>query len=580
MQLLKPMRSISLLNSSSSATHSSELNHDGQVAFGTLPNGEEVKSTDVIIALMGPTGSGKTTFLNAATGAAEPIGTDLSSCTTTIVPINIPLPSDPNRHLILVDTPGFDNPQFSDVKVMQMIADWLKETFKQKILLSGLLYFHKISDNRLAGTPLANLRIFEEVCGRNAFSNVVLVTTMWNEINEKTGKDREEELRRKFWKKMINNRSTTKRFTGLNLPETARSILEPFIHSPIQRRLLLQDEMVNRGLDLPRTSAGKALHLKLGEVEQQRSLMMQRIGEDIQRGGLDDKSIESLEFDRQKLQAKSEETLAEIKTFKAPLSSLISDIVWSPHRARMTATVFLRDQIRHRKLTSDNVVDIRKRIRNNEQDHDLVVFVLGPTGSGKSSFINAVVGKAAVFVSEDGGLASVTNKVQTVIYQNVDGDNRHAPRICFVDVPAFNHSTPAVKDALPSQIKTWLEINVLGKKVDSAILYMNSLSSNRLNEPFNEHLEAFIDICQDKGHIPIGALLLQTEVDSQSLADEADEPFSTSIRKCSVHPAPNSIRFTTLDRPDLLNYDQKCNHVVKQLVEHIAATRTHAITKK
>lgn len=75
-----------------------------------------------------------------------------------------------------------------------------------------------------------------------------------------------------------------------------------------------------------------------------------------------------------------------------------------------------------------------------------------------TQFINAVVGKAAVFVSEDGGLASVTNKVQTVIYQNVDGDNRHAPRICFVDVPAFNHSTPAVKDALPSQIKTWLEI--------------------------------------------------------------------------------------------------------------------------
>ena len=54
----------------------------------------------------------------------------------------------------------------------------------------SLLYFHRISDNRMAGTLLKNLRMFEELCGKDALKNVIL-TTMWDEVDEETGLARE-----------------------------------------------------------------------------------------------------------------------------------------------------------------------------------------------------------------------------------------------------------------------------------------------------------------------------------------------------------------------------------------------------
>ena len=65
-------------------------------------------------------------------------------------------------------------------------------------MLSGLLYFHRISDNRMAGTPLKNLRMFEELCGKNAFHSVILTTTMWDEVDGETGEERERELKEKY----------------------------------------------------------------------------------------------------------------------------------------------------------------------------------------------------------------------------------------------------------------------------------------------------------------------------------------------------------------------------------------------
>ena len=33
----------------------------------------------------------------------------------------------------------------------------------------------------MAGTLLKNLRMFEELCGKDALKNVILTTTMWDE---------------------------------------------------------------------------------------------------------------------------------------------------------------------------------------------------------------------------------------------------------------------------------------------------------------------------------------------------------------------------------------------------------------
>jgi hypothetical protein len=123
---------------------------------------------------------------------------------------------------------------------------------EKKILLSGLLCFHNIS-NRLSGAALRNLRMIEELCEKNAyaFHKVILTTTMWDEVDEVTGRFREEELYRQS---NLARNSTTNRFMGTR--ESALHLIEPIIDTAYKKSsLLLQQEMVDLRNKFPETSA-------------------------------------------------------------------------------------------------------------------------------------------------------------------------------------------------------------------------------------------------------------------------------------------------------------------------------------
>src|SRR6266498_2260415 len=141
--------------------------------------------------------------------------------------------------------------------------------------LSGLLYFHRISDNRMAGTPLRNLRLFEKLCGEE-FDRIILTTTMWNEVDDNLGSEREEELKTLYWKSMIDRGSYVKRF--LYTRESAFEVLTPIFNQVNSRNaLLLQKEMNDLGLKLKETSAGKSLYMVLGELTERQQDILRRI---------------------------------------------------------------------------------------------------------------------------------------------------------------------------------------------------------------------------------------------------------------------------------------------------------------
>src|SRR6266540_6334994 len=83
--------------------------------------------------------------------------------------------------------------------------------YNRHIRLTGLLYFHRISDNRMAGTPLNNFRAFEKLF-EDDFNGIILTTTMWDEVDEDLGAEREKELTDVYWKSMIERGSSVKRF--------------------------------------------------------------------------------------------------------------------------------------------------------------------------------------------------------------------------------------------------------------------------------------------------------------------------------------------------------------------------------
>ena len=59
------------------------------------------------------------------------VGHSLNSCTTENKPVIIQHPTEENRRIILVDTPGFDDTYINDVEILKSIADWLARSYVQ-----------------------------------------------------------------------------------------------------------------------------------------------------------------------------------------------------------------------------------------------------------------------------------------------------------------------------------------------------------------------------------------------------------------------------------------------------------------
>src|SRR6266545_3316795 len=147
--------------------------------------------------------------------------------------------------------------------------------YKREIRLTGLLYFHRISDNRMAGTPLKNLRMFEKLCGED-FNGIVLTTTMWSEVDEESGEERERELKDEYWKSMIERGSSVKRF--LYTRQSALEMLTPILEEVDKRSaLLLQTEMNEFHLQLKETSAGRMMYMELGELVARHEDILKRV---------------------------------------------------------------------------------------------------------------------------------------------------------------------------------------------------------------------------------------------------------------------------------------------------------------
>ena len=112
---------------------------------------------------MGPTGSGKSTvrgfllfkkksahdvkqFIEIAAGIKGIAGHGLKSYTDEISVIKFSIPEILDSDICLVDTPGFDDTNKSDVDIFKMISDWLNDTYVTICMFR--VSPHKVSDTR------------------------------------------------------------------------------------------------------------------------------------------------------------------------------------------------------------------------------------------------------------------------------------------------------------------------------------------------------------------------------------------------------------------------------------------------
>ncbi|PVG00610.1 P-loop containing nucleoside triphosphate hydrolase protein [Serendipita vermifera] len=250
-------------------------------ASGSNTEGQHDDSTPRII-LMGATGSGKSTYITRIVGKDLGIvGHDLQSCTQQIKEF----PTEyKGRKLVLVDTPGFDDTDVPDVVILKRIGDWLKKKYLKKEALAGVIYLHRISDNRFSGSAKRNLKTFQALCGPDYSPRIALVTTHWaEEGTRRYNQDviRHETFEQRWWKGL--SAKGARIFALLDdTPYYAEPILDDILH--IRGRgetVLMQDEVGKDKKKVAKTTAGKELDSgitdRIKQLEEEKSRLQQEL---------------------------------------------------------------------------------------------------------------------------------------------------------------------------------------------------------------------------------------------------------------------------------------------------------------
>ncbi|KAH8825830.1 P-loop containing nucleoside triphosphate hydrolase protein [Flagelloscypha sp. PMI_526] len=212
---------------------------------------------------MGATGAGKTHFINLVSGSNLRVGTGLNSCTSSIQ-LSEPFELD-GRSVTLVDTPGFDDTDTSDFDILNMISEYLSDSYRSGTKLAGVVYLHRISDFRFGGLAVKNFKIFRHLCGDATLKNVAIVTSMWDKVEKEEGEAREAEL------------SNKPKFFKSALDQSAMMFLLRHILKNHPKLLRIQKEIVDEKKRLSQTDAGVVLNEELEKLKMEHAKELEKL---------------------------------------------------------------------------------------------------------------------------------------------------------------------------------------------------------------------------------------------------------------------------------------------------------------
>ena len=203
-----------------------------------------------------------------------------------------------------MDTPGFDDDRFDDDVVVTRILTWLKNSFDDGIRLNGLIYMHRITDPRMRGTAVSNMRMFRKLCGPDCFQNVILATTFWGQIDPDEGQRREQELCQdeRFWGRLVKRKSRVIRIESD--VESDRSLLLN-IASNNKCTLAAQQEM-QEGASMLATGAAQETSKNLALLQQQYDEQLRHEKDKFDERLARRKRLAKAELDAQKLASEKE----------------------------------------------------------------------------------------------------------------------------------------------------------------------------------------------------------------------------------------------------------------------------------
>lgn len=156
----------------------------------------------------------------------------------------------------LIDTPGFNDTNRDDQDILADIGRRILS--RQKPAITAVLYLHRITDNRMAGSSRKNLQMMHALCGPGFHARVIIVTTMWNQVpgtKLEQAFAREAQLKT-YTEPLFHGEEQYARFDGT--PESGNAILRQVSELPSTTNRVLQFEIEYvRGHGLLNTTAGR-----------------------------------------------------------------------------------------------------------------------------------------------------------------------------------------------------------------------------------------------------------------------------------------------------------------------------------
>ena len=182
----------------------------------------------------------------------------------------------------------------------------LRNRYEEGSTLAGVIYIHRISDNRFGGITGRNFNVFRNLCGESTLKNVILVTNMWQVDSLDTNEARERELSSKFFKSTLDKGAQLARHH--NTTESAHEIIRKIVDNhpaPLQ----IQRELVDEGRDIIDTAAGESISQELQKLIVKHQAELNELRGEMRRAlrDKDKKARRELEETKRSLQEKIEE---------------------------------------------------------------------------------------------------------------------------------------------------------------------------------------------------------------------------------------------------------------------------------
>ncbi|KAK3984005.1 P-loop containing nucleoside triphosphate hydrolase protein [Cladorrhinum sp. PSN332] len=208
------------------------------------------------IAVIGPTGAGKTTFVSRVTGNTDLIINDgVDSVTQDAVSVSCTIDG---RQVTLIDTPGFDDsdPERKEVDILKIVSKHLMERHGAGTKLNGVILLQPISNARVGATEGFRTRLFKMMIGEESYDRVVIGGTHCADRTEaQTRVDRRTE-RDNIWGDMVKRGAHALPYG--NTQKEALTIVRRLMECDA-KHILLQEELA-RGKTLEETAAGKEIN--------------------------------------------------------------------------------------------------------------------------------------------------------------------------------------------------------------------------------------------------------------------------------------------------------------------------------